>query len=149
MNDATTSPDAALRRGRRIPIVCALSTGFSILLLTAIAFLAVQDLTTHYNLYYLLWKAGIRSYERPVAFGGLLHDHIYRKRFIGMTIAQIEHAFPNTFYKVRKQPPIAKPNQEFYIDDYQQAQREEGGYGFCWQAIFEDGRLSELNVFKN
>jgi hypothetical protein len=118
------------------------------MLLAATAFLAKQGLTTHYNLYYLLWKAGIRPYERPVAFAGLIHDRSYRQRFIGMTVEQIEHAFPNTFYKVRKLPPIAKPNQEFYIDDYQQARREEGGYGMCWRAIFEDGRLIELEIVK-
>jgi len=151
MNESSlaTDPDTALRRWRRVAIICALMAAFSVALLTATAFFATQSLGTHYNLYYLLWKAGIRPYERPIAFGGLFHDHSYRQRFIGMSVEQVERAFPNTFYKVRRPPPIAKSNQEFFIDDYQQAQREEGGYGMCWRAIFEDGRLIELDVFKS
>src|SRR4051794_19011720 len=96
---------ASLRWWRRVAITFALTTGFIVMLLAAVAFLATQSLTTHYNLYYLLWKAGIRSYEQPIAFGGLLHDGTYSKRFIGMTVEQFQQAFPGTFYKVLKAPP--------------------------------------------
>lgn len=142
----TTS--AALRRWRRTAIVLAVTTTCSLALLAVTAFFATQTLSTHYNLYYLLWKVGLRSYEQPVALAGLFHDHGYRHQLIGMTVAEFERTFPNTFYEVRKLPPIAKPNQVFYIDDYQSAQREDGLYGMCWKAVFEDGRLIEFEFFK-
>lgn len=112
------------------------------------AFLAVQTLDTQYNLYYLLWKAGVRPYERTVAWRGLMHDFKHRQQLIGMTVEQFERTFPGTFHKVVKAPPIAKPNQEYYIDDFQQAQNKEGGFTLCWCAVFEDGRLIECEVAK-
>ena len=117
-------------------------------LLLVTAFLATQALGPHYNLSYLLWKSGLGSYERRVAFAGLLRDPAYRRHFIGMPIEQFQKSFPNTFYKARTQRPNAKPNQEFYIDDYQLAQREEWFYGMGWEAVFEDGRLVEFKFFK-
>ena len=143
-----STSDVALRRWRRAAILFAVTTACSLALLAVTAFLAVQDLNTHYNLYYLLWKAGIRPYERPIAFGGLFHDSSYQQRLIGVSFEQFTQAFPNTFYKVRKPPPIAKPNQEFYINDYQRAQREDGRYDGCWEAIFEDGRLVAFDYSK-
>ena len=140
--------DVALRRWQRATIILALTTACSLTFLAATVFLAAQTLGTHYNLYYLLWKVGIRTYERPIAFGGLFHDHSYRQRFIGMTVAQFEQAFPNTFYKVRTLPPNAKPNQEIYIDSYHQAEREDWFHGMGWSAVFENERLVEFNIFK-
>ncbi len=116
------------------------------MLLALTAFLAAQNLNTHYNLYYVLWKAGIRRYEPAVALGGLLHDLTYRQRFIGMSTKQFMRVFPGTFYQVRKRPPILKPSQELYITNY--AQAESGDIGAGWEVTFEDGRVIEFDFGK-
>ena len=142
MNESSSG--TALRRWKRFAALAVTSAA----LLSATAFLAVQGLGPHYNLSYLLWKSGLRSYERRIAFSGLFPDHAYRRHFIGMPVEQFQKSFPNTFYKTRTQRPNAKPNQQFYIDDYELAQREEWFYGMGWEAVFEDGRLVEFNFFK-
>ena len=147
----TQSTDAcsvAARRWRRATIALAFAFCLSVALLVAFSFLSLQDLNTHYNLYYLMWKAGLRPYEPAVVFGGLFHDLSYRNRFLGLSPEEFMRRFPNTFYKVRSRPPILKPNQDLYINNYQQAIGEPGILGACWEALFEDGRLIEFDYGK-
>jgi hypothetical protein len=119
----------ALRRWRCTAILFITTTASLLFVLMGVTWLAVQPLDAQYNLYYLLWKS-------------------CQQRFLGVTVNQFQQKFPNTFYKVRKLPPSAKPNQEYYIDNFQQAESEECTYGFCWLAIFEDGRLIEFGITK-
>jgi hypothetical protein len=69
MNESfpTSTSNAVLRRWRCAAIICALTAGCSVALLAVTAFLAVQDLNTHYNFYYLLWKAGIPAMKPGTA----------------------------------------------------------------------------------
>jgi hypothetical protein len=138
----------ALRRWRCTAILFITTTASLLFVLMGVTWLAVQPLDAQYNLYYLLWKAGIRPYDRTVVFSSLFYDQSCQQRFLGVTVNQFQQKFPNTFYKVRKLPPSAKPNQEYYIDNFQQAESEECTYGFCWLAIFEDGRLIEFGITK-
>ena len=111
-------------------------------------FLAKQSLSTHYNLYYLMWKKGFRHYEAPVALSGMLHDKEFRLSLNGITVSEFESRFPSTFYEVRKLPPIAKEGQRFFIDSYERSIREDGSFGMVWLAVFENGRLIELYFSK-
>ena len=133
---------------RRILASLILASGLLLVTLIIILFLARQSSSTHYNLSYLLWKGGLKGYEPSVALPGMFHDHSYRKKMIGSSLTDFEARFPSTFYEVKTPPPIAKPNQRYFINDYHQAQREEGGFGFVWYAVFEDGRLVELDISK-
>ena len=111
-------------------------------------FLAKQSLSTHYNLYYLMWKNGFRCYEAQVALSGMFHDNEFRKSLNGITVSEFESRFPSTFYEVRKLPPIAKESQRFFIDSYERSIREDGSFGMVWLAVFENGRLIELYFSK-
>src|SRR5688572_15593919 len=46
--------------------------------------LARQDLMTHTNLYYQMWKSGDRPFEPSIAFSGLFHDREYQDSLIGL-----------------------------------------------------------------
>lgn len=133
---------------KRASKVLAILLVVAICLIGGIGFLARQSLSTHYNLYYLMWKAGLRPYDPIVARAGMIHDLDFRQSLKGMTISEFERLFPSTFYEVGTLPPIARPGQRFFIDDYQQSKREAGGFGMVWLAIFEDGRLVELEFSK-
>jgi len=125
-----------------------LVSGLLFVSLIVILFLARQSSSTHYNLTYLLWKGGLKEYEASVALPGMRHDHGYRQTMMGMSQSDFEARFPSTFFEVKTQPPIARPGQRYFINDYQQAQREEGGFGFVWYAVFENGHLVELDLSK-
>ncbi|MES2995649.1 MAG: hypothetical protein V4733_02450 [Verrucomicrobiota bacterium] len=123
-------------------------SGMLLVSLIAVLFLARQSSSTHYNLSYLLWKGGLKGYDSSVALPGMIHDHNYRQALIGMSLSDFEARFPSTFYEVKTPPPIAKPGQRYFIDDYHQAQRQEGGFAFVWYAVFEENRFIELDIFK-
>ena len=133
---------------RRILASLIIAIGFLLVTLIIILFLARQSSSTHYNLSYLLWKGGLKGYESSVALPGMIHDHAFRQKMVGISLADFEARFPSTFYEVKTPPPIAKPGQRYFINDYHQAQREDGGFGFVWYAVFEDGRLVELDISK-
>ena len=116
--------------------------------IACVGFLAKQSLSTHYNLYYLMWKAGIRPYDSVIARAGMIHDLDYRNSLKGMSVEEFEKVFPSTFYEVETLPPIARPGQRFFIDDYRQSRNEAGRFGMVWLAIFESGRLVELEFSK-
>jgi hypothetical protein len=125
-----------------------LVVGVPYVLLILILCLAIQPLGSQCNLYYVLWKVGLRGYDARVVLGGMFHDHSYRQRFIGMSHAEFEALFPYTFFACTRQPPIAKSNETYYIDDYQQAKAQTGQYGMCWLVVFRDGRLVEFSFLK-
>ena len=111
-------------------------------------FLAKQSLNTHFNLYYLMWKSGMRLYEREVALQGMIHDDRFRKSLAGISSSELESRFPSTFFEMRHLPPTAKGNQRYFIDDYAQAQRADGSINFVWHVMFEDDKLVELEICK-
>ena len=133
---------------RRILASLIVASGLLLVALLIILFLARQSSSTHYNLSYLLWKAGLKGYESSVALPGMIHDHTFRQKLVGISLADFEAQFPSTFYEVKTPPPIAKPGQRYFINDYHQAQRKDGGFGFVWYAVFEEGRLVELDISK-
>jgi len=116
--------------------------------ISCVGFLAKQSLSTQYNLYYLMWKAGMRPYDSVVARAGMFHDHEFTSSLKGMSMEEFEKLFPSTFYEVETLPPIARPGQRFFIDDYHQSRKEAGGFGMVWLAIFESGKLVELEFSK-
>jgi hypothetical protein len=133
---------------RRLIIALSVLTLFLSGALVVVIFLARQDAGTHYNLSYLLWKSGLKPYEQSIALPGMTHDKEFRQELHGITPSEFEKRFPSTFYEVKTLPSIAKPGQRYFINDYQQAQREEGGFSFVWLAVFDNDRLIELDVFK-
>jgi hypothetical protein len=110
--------------------------------------LAKESLSTHYNLYYLMWKAGLRSYDSSIALSGMFHDHEFRTSLLGASISEFNARFPSTFYEVKKLPPVAKEGQRFFIDSYEESIREDGSFGMVWLAVFENGKLVELEFSK-
>jgi hypothetical protein len=135
-----------IHRLRLFVIVLGCALECAIFLLGAGWFFAKQDLSTHYNLYYLMWKAGIRRYEASVVLAGMFHDNRFQESLKGGTLQDFESRFPSTFHEVRKLPPIAKENQRFFIDSYEQSIR--GSFGMVWTAVFENDKLIELRFSK-
>ena len=136
------------KAARRLIIALSLLSLFLLGSLVVVIDLARQDARTHYNLSYLLWKSGLKPYEPSVALLGMIHDQEFRQELNGISRSEFEKRFPSTFYEVKTLPSIAKPGQRYFIDDYQQAQREDGGFGDVWLAVFENDRLVELDIHK-
>jgi hypothetical protein len=139
---------AISKTSRRLIIALSLLSLFLFGALVVVIDLARQDAGTHYNLSYLLWKSGFKPYEPSVALQGMTHDHEFRQKLNGISPLEFERRFPSTFYEVKTLPPDAKPGQRYFINDYHQAQKEEGGFGFVWLAVFENDRLLELGIYK-
>jgi hypothetical protein len=141
-------PTCRSRRFSKVSLASSFFAAVLALALGVVLFLSVQTLGTQYNLYYLLWKAGIRKYEPQVALAGMFHDHAFRQRFIGMSRADFERRFPSTFYQLRRQPPIATAGEVYFISDYRQATDDSGAFGMCWMAVFRDDRLVAFDYAK-
>ena len=133
---------------RNVAIALAAISLSSFFAITCLWFLASQPLGSQGNLYYLMWRAGLRPYDSIVARAGMYHDHGFRDSLAGISIEQFERIFPNTFYEVQVLPPSAKPRQRYFIDDYQQSRSPNGHFGPVWLAVFEDGRLLALDYSK-
>ncbi len=116
--------------------------------LAAVLELARQDSATHYNLSYLLWKGGLKNYEASVALPGMTHDHKFRDGLVGISPAEFEKRFPATFYEVQSLPPIAKPGERYFINDYHQSRSEDAGFSFVWLAVFKKNQLATLEISK-
>ena len=110
--------------------------------------MARLTLSDHHNLYYTLWKAGLRDYDWTVASGGLLHDQEFRESLKGLTIEEFEARFPNTFYEMQTPPPNAIEGRSYYTDNYFSSRSDGHQYGFGWVVVFEDGRLLEFGYEK-
>lgn len=136
------------KTARRLIIALSLLSLFLFGSLVVVIDLARQDSRTHYNLSYLLWKSGLKPYEESVVLLGMTHDEKFRQKLHGISPTEFERIFPSTFYEVKTLPPAAKAGHRYFIDDYQQAQRAEGGFGFVWLAVFDNDRLIELDVYK-
>jgi len=143
-----SDPSKCTKRWKQASIILTIALLAAFAGLGCIAFLATQSLTTHYNLYYLMWKAGLRPYDSIVARSGMIHDLSFRDSLNGISIEEFEKVFPSTFHEVTTLPPIAKPDQRFFIDDYHQSKNEAGGFRMVWLAIFENGKLIELEFSK-
>lgn len=113
-----------------------------------VLFLSVQPLGAQYNLYYLLWKTGLRPYESQVALAGLFHDRAFRESLTGLSRAEFEKRFPSTFYQVNHQPPVAKAGEIFFISDFESSVSETGGFTKCWVVMFKDDALVEFYFSK-
>ena len=137
-----------IRRLRLCVIGLSVALACTVMILLTGLFLAKQSLSTHYNLYYLMWKNGRRGYDAPVALSGMFHDQEFRQSLRGITISEFVAKFPSTFYEVRKLPPIAKKGQRFFIDSYESSIREDGSFGMVWLAVFENSKLIELDFSK-
>jgi hypothetical protein len=143
----TPTPDKAAR-WRFIAITSLVALALVGALLAAGVFLARQSLSTHYNLYYVMWKAGLRPYDSLIARSGMFHDHGFRSALLGISEDEFERRFPSTFYKIQSAPQSAKPNQTYYTDNYHQSRPGAHFYGPSWIAIFEDGRLISIEYDK-
>lgn len=141
------TPDKAAR-WRFVAIISLLALALVTTLLAGGVFLARQSLSTHYNLYYVMWKAGLRPYDSLIARSGMFHDREFRASLLGISQDDFERRFPDTFFEIQNPPESAKPNQTFYTDNYHQSRPGAHFYGPSWIAVFEDGRLISLEYDK-
>lgn len=141
------TPDKTAR-WRSVAIISLLALALVMTLLVAVVFLARQSLSTHYNLYYVMWKASLRPYDSLIARSGMFHDQDFRSSLLGISEDDFERRFPSTFFKIQSPPVSAKPNQTYYTDNYNQTRPGAHFYGPSWIAIFEDGRLISLEYDK-
>ncbi len=121
----------------------AMAAALWIILLGAVGvvFTAREDLSSASNLYYLMWKAGLRPYDQAVALRGLQHDYSLQKSLLGISRADFERRFPHTFHSVQHLPPVARTGQVYLVDSYEASLREKNPLEFVWLAVFEDDRL--------
>ena len=103
----------------------------------------------HRNLYYTLWKMGLRDYDQTIALAGIIHDREFRESLGGLTVEEFEKVFPDTFYEMQSRPPSAIESRSYFIDNYSASRSDGQQYPFVgWVAIFENGRLVELRFEK-
>lgn len=119
-----------------------------IALIACALYMARLSLSDHHNLYYILWKAGLREYDWTVAKGGMLHDQGFRESLRGLTIEEFEKRFPSTFYEMQSPPPNAKEDRSYFTDNYFASRSDGHQYGFGWVVVFEKGRLLEFGYEK-
>lgn len=143
-----TQQSTASRKWKRLAIGASLIGVFLLAVISCGLYMARLTLTDHRNLYYTLWKAGLRDYDWTVASGGLLHDHGYRDSLRGLTLEKFEQRFPNTFYKMQSPPPNAVEGRTYYTDNYFASRPDGHQYGFGWVVVFEDGELLEFGFEK-
>lgn len=142
------SQDTASTKWKRLAIGSSLIAVLFLVVIACGFYLARLTLSDHRNLYYTLWKTGLRDYDWTVAQGGLLHDHEFREALRGLTVEEFEQRFPNTFYEMQTPPPDAVEGRSYYTDNYFASRRDGHQYGFGWLVVFEDGRLLEFGYDK-
>ena len=111
-------------------------------------YLSKLSLSDHHNLYYLLWKSGLRDYDWTVVQGGILHDQNFRESLVGKTPSEFKGIFPNTFHEMESSHYTDQPNKTFYTDNYAASRPEGHQYGFIWIVVFENGKLVEFGSDK-
>ena len=111
-------------------------------------YMARLTLSDHRNLYYTLWKAGLREYDWTVVKSGMLHDHGFRESLRELTLEEFEQRFPGTFYEMQTPPPRAEEGRSYYTDNYFASRPDSHQYGFGWIVVFKDGRLLEFGYEK-
>ena len=104
-------------------------------------YMARLSLTDHRNLYYTMWKGGIREYDWTVTKAGILNDHGFRESLQGLTVEEFKKTFPNTFYEMQSSPPDARADRTYFTDNYFASRPGGHQYGFMWVVVFEKGRL--------
>ena len=136
-----THPSITQKKWKRLalalsPACLVLSGGFAVAL-----YMAGMPLTDHRNLYYTLWKLGLREYDWTVTKAGMTNDHRFRKSLQGISIEEFNKTFPNTFHEMQSPPPGTKEDQTCFTDNYFASRPGSHQYGFMWIVVFEDGRL--------
>jgi hypothetical protein len=136
-----TQPSITPKKWKRLAMgasaVCIALTG----VFACALYMARMPLTDHRNLYYTLWKLGIREYDWTVTKAGMSNDHGFRESLQGLSIEEFNKTFPNTFYEMQSPPPGAKEGQTYFTDNYFASRPGGHQYGFMWIIVFEDGRL--------
>ena len=139
-----SQPSITPKKWKRTAIGASVACFIFIGLFACTLYLARLSLSDHRNLYYTLWKAGLREYDWTVAKGGMLHDHEFRESLRGLTIKEFEKRFPITFYEMQTPPPNAKEDRSYFVDNYFASQAGGHQYGFVWVVVFEKGKLLEF-----
>jgi hypothetical protein len=65
-----------------------------LLLLCIISDLSMRDHHDHWNLRYVIWKAGLRDYNATEVLSGTTHDHTFHERLRGISVKEFEVKFP-------------------------------------------------------
>lgn len=107
---------------------------------------ASYNLGTHYNLYYLNWKAGKRPYEAQVALSGMYHDRQIRNSLKGITVEEFNRRFPSTFYEIRYPNDELPQHKRIFTHSYEHAMKGEAAHG--WRVEFQNDRLTEFEMYK-
>ncbi len=77
----------------------------------------------------------------------MFHDREFLESLEGTSIRSFQEKFPSTFYEIQH-PRWDDPNRRSFIDNYWQARSEDGDVGFSWEAVFVDGKLTEIRLNK-
>lgn len=138
MNRAAPHP----KKWRRLAIGAS-ATSLLLMALGVCAFYtATLSLSDHRNLYYTLWKLGLRDYDQTVAKAGMFHDRPFRESLKGLTVEEFETVFPNTFFEMQGRPPCAIDGRSYFVDSYPASRSDGQSRPFVgWVAEFENGRL--------
>jgi hypothetical protein len=144
MTQQTTPPNRWKQLAIAALALCLILIGIIAFILDA----ARLSLSDHHNLYYTLWKHGLRDYDWTVTDGRMLHDHEFRESLHGLTLEEFENRFPNTFHKMQTPPPDAQAGRSYYTDNYFASQPNGHQHGFGWVVVFENGRLLEFGYEK-
>jgi len=134
---------------RRTAILCAVLCALLALVIGFMLYMARQPSNDHKNLYYVMWKLGLRDYASNIALPGMVHDQSFRESLRGISVDEFQELFPATFYEMEWSPrPDTPQKRTYWVDDYQAATSSGHLYGIHWVAIFEGGKLVALEFDK-
>lgn len=120
-----------------------------LLLLCIISDLSMRDHHDHWNLRYVMWKAGLRDYNATEVLSGTTHDHTFHERLRGISVKEFEVKFPATFLKISPTPPGFRSDSEFYSSTTSYPGTTTNPLPEGWIAHFKNGRLVSFGYQKN
>jgi hypothetical protein len=93
------------RRGKAIEWILGIIILVSILALGLIIHLSRLEPRDHRNLRYLMWKAGMRNYDKNEVLEGIFHDHTFQRSLNGMSLSEFHRMFPASFHPISSAAP--------------------------------------------
>ncbi len=117
-------------------------------LLAVVNHLSRLEAGDHRNLRYLMWKAGLREYDRSISLPGMYHDHAFRNSLRGTTRSDFHDLFPSTF-RITPTPSDFGKDSLFLTNAPPEADLSYAQLpAQSWIAHFRNGKLDSLDYHK-
>lgn len=106
-----------LRRGKAIEWMLGIFILSSLVALGLIIYLSSLEPGDHRNLRYLMWKAGLRDYDKNEVLQGIFHDRSFQRSLNGMSLSEFHRLFPASFHPISHAGPGSASSDVFLTPD--------------------------------